>query len=114
MTEETRKIDIVLYYTRKAVVAPIEPKFENLKNIYPDLDNNSLLDIFSNNIKKYKKNLARFEDYNDDNIISDFVLIAENDNFIAKVKKFEKNAFFIEWNKNSKNLISETIQNIYK
>lgn len=114
MTEETRKIDIVLYYTRNAMVKPSEPKFEDIQKIHPDLDINSLLDIFSNNLNNYKKNIIRFNDYNDHNITSEFILITEDDNFIENVKKFEKNDFFIEWAKNSINVISETIKNIYK
>jgi hypothetical protein len=112
MTEET-KVDIVLYYTRTAIAEPSEPKFDDVKKSYPDIDTDSLLDIFSNKLKNYKKNLAIFENYKDNNVLSEFVLIAEDENFIENVQNFQKNEFFIDWTKNSKNLISETIKKIY-
>lgn len=103
---EERIVDVVLYYTRKVFV---KPSFESIKNSNPELDTDKLLDIYSEALKKYQK----VENYIDDskNIISTFVLIPQNENFIENIQKFESNDVFIEWSKNSKELINEILNN---
>lgn len=40
-------------------------------------------------------------------IISDFIFIPEDENFIKNIKEFEKNIFFLDWSKASKNIINQ-------
>ena len=114
MTEHTEIFEIVLCYTRKAVVKPSEPEFEAIQKSNPKLDIDNVLDIYSELKNKYKADLAKYEINKSDVIISDFILILEDENFMKKVKDFEKNNFFIEWEKSSKKIINETIVNILK
>ena len=109
MEENTRIFELVLYFTRRVMIKPIEPKFETIKKYNPTLDNDNLLDIFSDLRNKYKKNLEKYEQTKNESTITDFVLIIENEDFYKKVKEFEKNDFFVEWTDNSKRLIDETL-----
>jgi len=114
MTEYTEKFELVLYYNRKISVKPIDVDFEAIKKSNPNLCVDQLLDIYSDCKNKYKEDIIKYENNRNDSVISDFVLIPENESFFIKVKEFEKNNFFVEWNKSSKKLIDETIINILK
>lgn len=43
-------------------------------------------------------------------IISDFIFVPEDENFLNNVKSFEKNIFFLEWSKVSKKIINEKLK----
>jgi hypothetical protein len=109
MEENNRIFELVLYFTRRVTVKPTEPKFETIKKYNPNLDDDSLLDIFSDLKNKYEKNLEKYEKNKNESTITDFVLIIENEDFYNKIKEFEKNDFFLNWTSNSKRLIDETL-----
>lgn len=106
--------DIVLYYTRYICTPPIEPNFDDIKKSNPNLSINELLDIFSEHKSNYQKELLNYENNKIDGTSSSFVFFPLDDTFINNVKNFEKNSFFIDWNKRSKDIINETIINLNK
>lgn len=114
MTEYTENFELVLYYNRRAVAKPSEPSYEELSIDNINLEMNDLLDLYSNLKKKYNKDVIDYEKNRNDSIISSYVRIPEDDNFIKAVKKFEKNDFFVEWEKTSKKLIDETFVKLLK
>jgi hypothetical protein len=114
MTEYTEKFEIVLYYKRRAVVKPSEPNYNNLQISNPALDTDQLLDLYSDLKNKYKEDMKNYEKVKTDSILEDYVRIPEDEHFIEKVKTFEKNGFFIEWNKTSKKLIDNTFVKMLK
>lgn len=106
--------DVVLYYTRHICPPPIEPNFDDIKKSNPNLSINELLDIFSKHKSNYQKELLNYENNKIDGTSSSFVFFPLDYNFISNVKNFEKNSFFIDWNKSSKDIIKETIINLNK
>ena len=114
MTEYTETFELVLYYNRRAVVKPSEPVFENLQSTNLDLDTDGVLDLYSDLKNKYNADRKVYEKVKNDSIISEYVRIPEDANFIEKVKEIEKEPFFIEWKKNSKRLIDETFVKLLK
>ena len=114
MAEYTEIFELVLYYNRRAVVKPSEPVYEEIQNNNPALDIDTLLDLYSDLKNKYKEDIRKYSKVSNDSIVSDYVRIAEDENFIDSVKTFEKNDFFIEWSKTSKKLIDNTFVKILK
>jgi hypothetical protein len=114
MTEYTENFEIVLYYKRRAVVKPSEPNYNNLQISNPALDTDQLLDLYSDLKNKYKEDIKKYEQSKNDSILEDHVRIPEDEHFIEKVKNFEKNRFFIEWEKTSKKLIDNTYLKLLK
>lgn len=112
--EVNEKWDVVLYYTRKINVPPIEPIFEDVKKSNPNLTIDEMLDIFSELKLNYQKELSYYENNKIDGTSSSFVFFPCDETFIDNVKNFEKNNFFIEWAKNSKELIKDTIIKLSK
>lgn len=111
MTEYNENFEIVLYYNRSIISKPIKPSFENVKSSNPKLNTNELLDIYSKLLNKYKEELSRLKQM-EDIIVSSYVFIEEDKNFISNVKKFEENEFFIEWEDDTKKIIKEVILNL--
>ena len=114
MTDYTENFEIVLYYKRKAVVKPSEPNYTELQIFNSDLDTDELLDLYSDLKNKYKEDMKKYEKAKNDSILEDHVRIPEDEHFIEKVKNFEKNRFFIEWEKTSKKLIDNTYLKLLK
>ena len=100
--------DVVLYYTRKVVCTPTEPKFEDIKNNNPNLKMDELLDIFSDAKQKYQEDISKC-DMNNKETVSDFVFFTNDENLIKNIKDFERKNFFVEWDKDTKKRINEII-----
>jgi len=107
MSEYNVVFDVVLYYTRKEIVKPEEPVFNNIKRENTDSTMDNLLDIYSALIKKYKKDIIEYEKMKNDSTVKDFIIFSEDDFLIENIIKFEKNEFFVDWNENSKRIINE-------
>jgi len=114
MTEYIEDFELVLYYNRRAVVKPFEPVYDELQKNNPALDTDNLLDLYSDLKNKYKEDMKKYAKVCNDSIVSDYVRIPEDKNFIDKVKAFEKNDFFVEWDKSSKKLIDNTFVKLLK
>ena len=110
MTEYTEIFDIVLYFKRKVFVKPTEPVYADIQKSNPKLNLDGILDIYSDLNNKYKKDLSKYEKIENKNmIISACVLITEDVHFIRNYMSIEKETFFIEWSKESKKMIDETV-----
>lgn len=114
MAENTEIFELVLYYNRRAVIKPSEPDYKNLQKNNPALDTDDILDLFNDLSKKYKEDIKKYEKVKNDSIISEYVRVPEDENFIEKVKNIEKEPYFIEWQKTSKKLIDETFVKLLK
>lgn len=114
MAEYTEKFELVLYYNRRAVVKPSEPVYEEIQKNNPALDVDNLLDLYSDLKNRYKEDIKKYAKVSNDSIVSDYVRIPEDENFIDMVKAFEKNDFFVEWDKTSKKLIDSTFVKLLK
>jgi hypothetical protein len=112
--EYTETFELVLYFNRRAVVKPSEPIFESIQKENSTIDMDSALDIYSDLKNKYKIDMIKYERIRNDSVISDYVRIPEDDNFIETIKSFEKEGFFVSWQKGSKRLIDETFVNLLK
>jgi hypothetical protein len=112
--EYTETFELVLYFNRRAVVTPSEPIFESIQKENSTIDMDSALDIYSDLKNKYKIDMIKYERIRNDSVISDYVRIPEDDNFIETIKSFEKEGFFVSWQKGSKRLIDETFVNLLK
>lgn len=109
MTEYNEIFDVILNYNRKAIVKPIEPTFESVKTANSNFSVDDLLDVYSDLKNEYNSKLAKYEDIKTDDIITSYVFISEDDEFMKNVKDFEKNDFFIKWTDSAKKLINETL-----
>jgi hypothetical protein len=105
----TENFELVLYFSRRVAVKPSEPVFEELQKSNPALDTDSLLDIYSDLKNKYKVDLVKYEKLKNATLVTDYIRIPEDEDFIDNVKAFEKNDFFVEWSKSSKALIDKTL-----
>lgn len=114
MTEYTEIFELVLYYNRRAVVKPSEPRFEEIQINNPALETDDLLDIYSDLKNKYKEDMIKYEKTKNDSVVSEFVRIPEDETFFEKVKEIENKSYFIEWHKTSKKLIDETFVKLLK
>lgn len=114
MTEYNEIFELVLYYNRRAVVKPHELKFEDIQQDNLNMSVDEQLDLYSKNKEQYKEDLIQYEMVKNDSIVSDYVRITEDEKFIENVKNFEKNDFFIKWNKSSKKLIDVTFVKLLK
>lgn len=114
MSEYTENFELVLYYTRRAVVKPTEPVYNNIQNDNIDFTSDQLLDLYSELKNKFREDMITYEKVKNDSIVSDYVRISEDITFIEKIKEFEKNDFFIGWEKNTKNLINNTFVKLLK
>lgn len=110
----TETFELVLYFNRRAVVKPSEPDFETIQKANSTLDMDGVLDIYSDLKNKYNEDMKKYEKIRNDSIVSDYIRIPEDENFIETVKEFEKNNFFVEWQKGSKRLIDETFVKLLK
>jgi hypothetical protein len=110
MTEYSEVFDVILNYTRKVVVKPTEPTFESVKTANPDFNIDNLLDVFSDLKQEYNKKLEKYEE--NDTVVTSFVFITEDENFMKNVKNFEKNDFFIHWTDSAKKLINHTLSSL--
>jgi hypothetical protein len=114
MTEYNEIFELVLYFDRRAVSKPNKPSFEDIRNSNPALNYDDLLDIYSEFKNKYKSDMIRYEKIKNDAIVPDFVRISADEEFMEKIKKFEKNNFFIKWDECSQKLINETFMKLTK
>lgn len=112
MSEYNVIFDIVLYFSRKEIIKPIEPSFNNIREENPELIMDELLDMYSELRKKYKEDLIVYENTNSNEIVVDSTLFPEDETFEENVRKFEKNEFFIDWNEKTKLLINRIIEDI--
>jgi len=111
MSENNQTWDIVLYYKRKVADTPSEPSFNSIQTNNPYLTMDELLDLYSESKKNYQEELSKcnVEDIANKDTISSFIFFPHDDYFIENVKNFEKNSFFIEWSKHTKNIINDMI-----
>ena len=93
----TEKFDIVLYYDSLVFV---KPSFDDVKASNPELNTDDILDIYSDLLNKYQNKIT----------VPSHTFILDDENFISNVQEFEKNDFFIEWDKSSKKTIEEIIK----
>jgi hypothetical protein len=111
MTEYNENFEIVLYYNCSIISKPIKPSFEDVKSSNPKLNTNQILDIYSKLLNKYKEEISQLKQM-DDIIVSSYIFIEEDKNFMSNVKKFEENEFFIEWQDDTKKIIKEVLLNL--
>jgi hypothetical protein len=114
MTDYFEEFELVLYYNRRTVIKPTEPVFEEIKKNNPNLSTDQLLDLFTDLKNKYKKDLERYEKNKDKSVVECFVRFPSNSELPDKVRDFEEKDFFIEWSKESKSLINNTMMNLFK
>lgn len=112
MSEYNVIFDIVLYFSRKEVIKPTEPSFNNIREENPEYSMDNLLDAYSELKKKHKKDLIVYDSIKNNEIIEDRIFIPEDSTFEENVRKFEKNEFFVNWNEKTKILIEKVIEEI--
>lgn len=113
MTELNEKFDIVLYYTRNTIVAPVEPSYQSVVDANPGCKIDDVLDIYSNILSQYKKDIEKYNDEKHLNkVIESYVFIPEDEKFIENVHAFEKNNFFIGWTESSMITIKDIIKDL--
>lgn len=99
---------IILYYKKRIIIGGKTPSISSIIEIKKKLGINldaeeydKILDEYSDN----SKNIGCEE------IVSTWVIINEDDNFINEVKRIESDSDFIEWDKNSNEIIKQKILN---
>jgi hypothetical protein len=111
MTEYDEIFEIVLYYKRSIIEKPIKPIFKELQLSNPTLNTNDVLDIYSKSLNTYKEELSQLK-IMEDKILTGYVFVKEDENFMSNVKKFEENDFFIEWENDTKETIKLVTLNL--
>ena len=115
MTEFNDIFELVLYYNRNTFSIPVEPSYHNIKDTNPSKKMDDILDIFSDQMKKFKENSESYNKVKDSNkVIQSHTLITEDDNFIANIHAFEQNDFFISWAPTSKKVIESAINTVLR
>jgi hypothetical protein len=115
MTDHIEIFDVVLYYNRKVFVKPTEPIFGEIQKSNPVLNVDEVLDIYSDFNNKYKEELKKYEILdNKELIVLACALVPEDEDFIKNCKSIENDKFFVKWDKNSYELIKETIKKLIK